>query len=169
MRGLFLLLILFTSLLNGEVEQTLSIIKPNAVQQKNIGPILISFEENGFTIAAMKMSCLTPLQAEAFYEEHRNRPFYRDVVSFMTSGPVVLIVLEGENIIESYRELMGATNPDKARRGSLRARFGKSIEANAVHGSESKEAAEKEIALFFSPREIHSVNKQLPMRGRCIK
>ena len=136
-------------------EQTLSIIKPDAVGQDAIGTILSRFEANGLRVKAMKMLRLTREQAQAFYAVHADKPFYDDLVSFMISGPVVVSVLEGENAIERNRELMGATNPQEAAAGTIRADFAETIDANAVHGSDSPETAAKEVPFFFSDLEIH--------------
>jgi nucleoside-diphosphate kinase len=136
------------------VERTLSIVKPDAVARNLIGEIYARFERNGLRIVAAKMLRLTREQAEGFYAEHRERPFFRDLVGYMTSGPVMVQVLEGENAVSRNRELMGATNPKDAAPGTLRADFAKSVEANAVHGSDSPASAAREIAYFFEPGEI---------------
>jgi nucleoside-diphosphate kinase len=136
------------------MEQTLSIIKPDAVAKNVIGKILSRFEDAGLRIAATKKLQLTREQAEAFYEVHKERPFYGELVSFMISGPVVVSVLEGENAMAKNRDLMGATNPKEAAAGTIRADFADSIDANAVHGSDSLENAKNEIAFFFKPEEI---------------
>lgn len=136
------------------MEQTLSIIKPDAVAKNVIGKILSRFEDAGLRIAATKKLQLTQEQAEAFYEVHKARPFYGDLVSFMISGPVVVSVLEGENAMTKNRDLMGATNPKEAAAGTIRADFADSIDANAVHGSDSLENAKNEIAFFFKSEEI---------------
>jgi len=136
------------------MEQTLSIIKPDAVAKNVIGKILSRFEDAGIRIAATKKLQLTREQAEAFYEVHKERPFYGELVSFMISGPVVVSVLEGENAMAKNRDLMGATNPKEAAAGTIRADFADSIDANAVHGSDSLENAKNEIAFFFKPEEI---------------
>lgn len=136
------------------MEQTLSIIKPDAVAKNVIGKILSRFEDAGLRIAATKKLQLTKEQAEAFYEVHKERPFYGELVSFMISGPVVVSVLEGENAMAKNRDLMGATNPKEAAVGTIRADFADSIDANAVHGSDSLENAKNEIAFFFKPEEI---------------
>ncbi|MGQ9427086.1 nucleoside-diphosphate kinase [Gilvimarinus sp. F26214L] len=137
-------------------ERTLSIIKPDAVAKNVIGKIYTRFEDAGLTIVAAKMQQLSQEQAEGFYAEHKERPFFKDLVSFMTSGPVVVQVLEGENAIALNRELMGATNPQEAAPGTIRADFASSIDANAVHGSDSAASAEREIAYFFQANEICS-------------
>ena len=136
------------------LERTLSIIKPDAVSRNLIGTILARFEKAGLQIVAAKMLHLSQEQAEGFYAEHRERGFFPDLVAFMTSGPVVVQVLEGENAIAANRELMGATNPSEAEPGTLRADFASSIERNAVHGSDSLASAEREVAYFFSDKEI---------------
>ncbi|SMC09069.1 nucleoside-diphosphate kinase [Nitratiruptor tergarcus] len=136
------------------MERTLSIIKPDAVAKNVIGKIIDRFETNGLRIAAMKKIKLTKEDAAKFYEVHKERPFFNDLVEYMTSGPVVVMVLEGENAVAKNRELMGATNPKEAAPGTIRADFAESIEANAVHGSDSLENAQKEIAFFFAQREI---------------
>ncbi len=138
------------------VERTLSIIKPDAVARNLIGEIDARFEKNGLTIVAAKMLHMTAEQAGGFYAEHEGKPFFGDLVSYMTSGPVVVQVLEGENAIARNRELMGATNPKDAAPGTIRADFAESLEANAVHGSDSPASAEREIAFFFERGEIHS-------------
>jgi nucleoside-diphosphate kinase len=136
------------------MERTLSIIKPDGVEKNVIGKIIDRFETNGLRIAAMKKIKLSNDDAAKFYEVHKDRPFFNDLVSYMTSGPVVVMVLEGENAVAKNRELMGATNPKEAAPGTIRADFADSIEANAVHGSDSLENAQKEIAFFFAQREI---------------
>ena len=136
------------------MEQTLSIIKPDAVAKNVVGKILDRFESNGLRIAATKKVQLSREDAEAFYAVHKDRPFFGELVDFMVSGPVVVSVLEGENAVAKNRELMGATNPKEAAPGTIRADFAESIDANAVHGSDSLENAEKEIAFFFAKREI---------------
>ena len=138
------------------VERTLSIIKPDAVGQNVIGQIASRFEAAGLQIVAMKMLQLDDELAGGFYAEHKERPFYKDLVGFMTSGPVVVQVLEGENAIATNRELMGATNPKEAAAGTIRADFADSIDANAVHGSDSPESAAREVAYFFQAAEICS-------------
>lgn len=138
------------------VEKTLSIIKPDAVAKNVIGEINARFEKAGLQIVAMKMVRLDDDKAGGFYAEHKERPFYKDLVEFMTSGPVVVQVLEGENAILANRDLMGATNPKEAAAGTIRADFASSIDANAVHGSDSAASAEREIAYFFSDAEICS-------------
>ena len=136
------------------MEQTLSIIKPDAVAKNVVGKILDRFESNGLRIAATKKVQLSRADAEAFYAVHKDRPFFGELVDFMVSGPVVVSVLEGENAVAKNRELMGATDPKEAAPGTIRSDFAESIDANAVHGSDSLENAEKEIAFFFAKREI---------------
>ncbi len=136
------------------MEQTLSIIKPDAVAKNVVGEILARFEKAGLRIAATKKIQLSRADAEAFYAVHAERPFFGDLVEFMISGPVVVTVLEGENAMAKNRELMGATNPKEAAAGTIRADFAESIDANAVHGSDSLENAAVEINFFFAQREI---------------
>ena len=136
------------------MEQTLSIIKPNAVHDGNIGHIISHFEKEGMDIIAIKLSHLTKEKAEGFYIEHKGRPFFGELIHFMTSGPVVLMVLRAERAVEKNRELMGATNPTEAKVGTLRKLYAKSIGENAVHGSDSLESAEREINYFFEPDEV---------------
>jgi nucleoside-diphosphate kinase len=138
------------------IERTLSIIKPDAVAKDVIGEIYSRFEQAGLKIIAAKMKLLTTQEAEAFYAVHRERPFFAPLVSFMTSGPVMIQVLEGENAILLNRELMGSTNPQEAAPGTIRADFAESIDANAVHGSDAEETAMVEIACFFDADEINS-------------
>ncbi|WP_131783037.1 nucleoside-diphosphate kinase [Legionella gresilensis] len=135
-------------------EFTLSIIKPDAVKKSVIGEIYTRFENAGLNIVAAKMAQLTREQAEGFYAVHKERPFFNDLVTFMISGPVMIQVLHGENAIAKNREIMGATNPKEAAKGTIRADFADSIDANAVHGSDSAETAAQEIAFFFEPHEI---------------
>ena len=137
------------------MEQTLSIIKPDAVAKNVVGQILARFETAGLRIAATKKTRLSRVDAEAFYAIHAERPFFKDLVDFMISGPVVVTVLEGENAMAKNRELMGATNPAEAEAGTIRADFADSIDANAVHGSDSVENANIEINFFFAQREIY--------------
>jgi nucleoside-diphosphate kinase len=138
------------------VERTLSIIKPDAVAKNVIGQILSRFEAAGLKIVAMKMAFLSQAEAAGFYAVHKDRPFFKDLIEFMTSGPVCIQVLEGENAIQKNRELMGATDPKKADKGSIRADFAESIDANAVHGSDSPETAAVEIAYFFPTMNVYS-------------
>ena len=138
------------------VERTLSIIKPDAVAKNVIGEIYSRFEHAGLRIVAARMMWLSTAEAEGFYAVHRERPFFGDLVKFMTSGPVMVQTLEGENAIAKNRELMGATDPKKAAPGTIRADFAESIDANAVHGSDGAETARTEIAYFFPALNIHS-------------
>ena len=138
------------------IEITLSIVKPDAVAKNVIGEIYSRFEKAGLKIVAAKMKHLSRAEAERFYAVHRERPFFNDLVAFMTSGPVMIQVLEGENAIARNRELMGATNPAEAEAGTIRADFAATIDANAVHGSDATETAAVEIACFFSEVEIFS-------------
>lgn len=136
------------------VERTLSIIKPDAVGKNVIGEIVSRFEKAGLNVVAMKMLQLDDDKAGGFYAEHRERPFFKDLVSFMTSGPVVVQVLEGEDAVAKNRDLMGATNPKDAAAGTIRADFAQTIDENAVHGSDSAASAEREVAYFFDANEI---------------
>jgi nucleoside-diphosphate kinase len=136
------------------IERTFSIIKPDAVAKNVIGEIYSRFEKNGLKIVAAKMQHLTQAQAEGFYAEHSERGFFKDLVAFMISGPVIMQVLEGENAVLKHREIMGATNPKEAAAGTIRADFAASIDENAVHGSDAVETAKREIAYFFSDNEI---------------
>ena len=138
------------------VERTLSIIKPDAVAKNVIGKILSRFESNGLKIVAARMMHLSRQQAEGFYAVHRERPFFKDLVDFMVSGPIMIQVLEGENAIQKNRDLMGATDPKKAAAGTIRADFAESIDANAVHGSDASETAKVEIAYFFPALDVCS-------------
>jgi len=138
------------------IEKTLSIVKPDAVAKNVIGEIYSRFEKAGLKIVAAKMKQLTPADAQRFYAVHEGKPFYNDLVDFMTSGPVMIQVLEGENAIALNRELMGATNPADAAPGTIRADFAKSIDANAVHGSDAPETAAYEMGVFFTEEEITS-------------
>lgn len=135
-------------------EKTFSIIKPNAMQKPVIGKIIGQFEDGDLRIAAAKMTRLSRNQCEEFYAEHKERPFFGELVDFMTSGPVMLMVLAGEGAIQRNREIMGATNPSEAAPGTIRALYGDSVGENAVHGSDSPASAQREIALFFSSGEI---------------
>lgn len=135
-------------------EKTFSIIKPNAIKKNVIGEIITQFEKNGLKIAATKFTQIDKAKCEEFYAEHKERPFFGELVEFMTSGPVVLMVLAGENAIVKNREIMGATNPAEAAEGTIRKLFGDSVGENAVHGSDSPTSAEREIGLFFSAAEI---------------
>lgn len=136
-------------------ERTLSIIKPDATAKNIIGKIYTCFEEAGLRIVAAKMMHLTKKQAEEFYAVHKERPFFHDLVTFMTSGPVMIQVLEGDNAVIKHRDIMGATNPKNATPGTIRAMYADSIDENAVHGSDAKETAAQEIAFFFTNEEIH--------------
>jgi nucleoside-diphosphate kinase len=138
------------------VERTLSIIKPDAVTNSVIGRIYTRFEEGGLKIVAARMKWLSRAEAEGFYAVHRERPFFKDLVDFMTSGPVMIQVLEGEDAIQKNRDLMGSTDPRKAAKGTIRADFAQSIDANAVHGSDSPQTAATEIAYFFPKQDIYS-------------
>jgi nucleoside-diphosphate kinase len=138
------------------VERTLSIIKPDAVAKNVIGEIYSRFEKSGLKIIGARMAQLSRAEAEAFYAVHRARPFFKDLVDFMVSGPIMVQVLEGEGAIAKNRDLMGATDPKKADKGTIRADFADSIDANAVHGSDSPETAAVEVSFFFPALEIHS-------------
>ena len=138
------------------IEQTLSIIKPDGVKRNLVGEILKRFENGGLCIVATRMEHLAKHEAEEFYEVHRGRPFFEELTLFMSSGPVVVTVLEGENAISRNREIMGATNPEEAEEGTIRKSFALSIEANSVHGSDSAETAIDEIKFFFKDSEIFS-------------
>src|SRR5437899_9742016 len=138
------------------VERTLSIIKPDAVKKNAIGKILARFEAAGLRIVAARMMHLSREKAEGFYAVHRERPFFRDLVDFMISGPVLVQALEGENAIAKNRDLMGATDPRKAAKGTIRADFADSIDANAVHGSDSPETANNEVAFFFAGLNVYA-------------
>jgi len=137
------------------LEQTLSIIKPDAVARNVIGEIITRFEKSGLQVVAARLTQLSRHQAESFYAVHAERPFFADLIDFMTSGPVMLQVLQGEDAIIRNREIMGATDPAKAEPGSIRADFANSIEANAVHGSDGPDTARDEIAFFFAGCDIH--------------
>ena len=137
------------------IERTLSIIKPDAVAKNVIGKIYSRFESNGLKVIASKMAWLSPQEAGQFYGVHKERPFFKDLVDFMVSGPVIIQALEGEGAIAKNRDLMGATDPKKAEKGTIRADFADSIDANAVHGSDSAENAAIEIAYFFAASEVY--------------
>jgi nucleoside-diphosphate kinase len=139
------------------LQRTLSIIKPDAVKKNVIGQIIARFEKAGLRVAAARMMHLSRAEAEGFYAVHRERPFFKDLVDFMISGPVLVQVLEGRNAIAVNRELMGATDPKKAARGTIRADFADSIDANAVHGSDGPETARTEIAYFFPACEVFAL------------
>lgn len=136
------------------MERTFSIVKPNAVKNNVIGKIISRFEEEGLRIAAARFAHLSRQEAEGFYAEHKERPFFKSLCDFMTSGPVLLMVLEGENAILRNREIMGATDPSKAAPGTLRKLYADSLEANAVHGSDSAQSAAREISYFFRTLEV---------------
>ncbi len=136
------------------MEKTFSIIKPNAMKKNAIGDIISMFEANGLKIAAAKVTILSKSKAEEFYAEHKARPFFGELVTFMTSGPVMLMCLAGENAVLKNREIMGATDPKKANAGTVRAKFGDSMGENAAHGSDSPASAERELAIFFEKHEI---------------
>jgi len=136
------------------MEKTFSIIKPNAMKKNCLGDIISMFEANGLKIGAAKLTVLSQSKAEEFYAEHKARPFFGELVSFMTSGPVLLMCLSGENAITKNREIMGATDPKKATIGTIRAKFGDNVGENAVHGSDSAASAERELALFFEKNEL---------------
>lgn len=138
------------------LERTLSIVKPDGVGRNLIGEVYRRFEQAGLRIVAAQMRHLSQREAEAFYAVHRERPFYGDLVKYMSSGPVIVQVLEGENAIARNREIMGATDPKKAEKGTIRADLAESIERNVVHGSDAVETAQKEIAFFFSGTQVHS-------------
>jgi nucleoside-diphosphate kinase len=138
------------------IERTLSIIKPDAVAKNVIGKIYSRFESNGLKVIASKMKWLSQAEAEGFYAVHRERPFFKDLVAFMISGPVMIQALEGENAIAKNRDLMGATDPKKAEKGTIRADFAESIDANAVHGSDGSDTAKVEISYFFPAMEVYS-------------
>ncbi len=136
------------------IERTFSIIKPNSVEDNNIGAIISRFEKSGLRIAAAKLVHMSQAKAEGFYAEHKARPFFGELCEFMTRSPVMLLCLEGENAVAKNREVMGATNPTQAAPGTIRKDFAKSIGENSVHGSDSPEAAKRELAYFFEPNEI---------------
>lgn len=150
----FFMLVVATLSIDAAQEQTLAIIKPDAVAGNHIGEILSRYEKNGLHIAALKMTRLNKQKAEAFYAVHKDRPFYKELTTFMSSGPIVVMVLDGENGVAKNRELIGATNPKEAAKGTIRADFAKSIGENAIHGSDSLENAKTEIAFFFPTGEI---------------
>lgn len=136
------------------LQHTLSIIKPDITKRNLIGEVIMLIEQNGLTIRALKMVQLTKSQAEGFYTEHRGKPFFKSLIEFMISEPVVVAVLEGENAIANYRYLMGATDPTQREKGTIRDRYALSYQENSVHGSDSEESAKREIAYFFTPNEI---------------
>jgi len=137
-----------------QTQKTLGIIKPDAVEKSHIGEILDRIEKNGLCIIAMKMKTLSQAEAAEFYDIHKERPFFNDLVSFMSSGPVVIMALEGVDAVHRYRQIMGATNPQNAAPGTIRADFAESIDHNAVHGSDSTETAARELKFFFNEDEI---------------
>ena len=141
------------------VERTLSIIKPDAVGKNHIGDIYNRFEKAGLKIIAARMKHMTPGEAEGFYAIHKERPFFKDLVRFMTTGPVMVSVLEGPNAVAKHREIMGATDPKKADKGTIRAELGTNIERNACHGSDAPETARQEIAFFFSGAELAALRR----------
>ncbi|MDH4466811.1 MAG: nucleoside-diphosphate kinase [Bacteriovoracaceae bacterium] len=138
------------------MEKTFSIVKPNAVMDNNIGNIIARFEKEGLRVCAARFTKLSKEKAEGFYIEHKERPFFHSLVNFMTSGPVLLLALEGENAVEKNRDIMGATNPKDAKDGTIRKLYAASIEANAVHGSDSAASAQREISYFFEKNEVIS-------------
>ncbi|MXW54777.1 MAG: nucleoside-diphosphate kinase [Gammaproteobacteria bacterium] len=138
------------------IERTLSIIKPNAVRKNAIGDIFSRFESEGLKIVALQMIHMSFERAQEFYREHEERPFYRNLCEFMSSGPICVQVLEGENAIKHNRTIMGATNPAEAAPGTIRDKYGDSLDENGVHGSDSPQSANREIEFFFAPNEIHS-------------
>ena len=137
-----------------KAERTLSIIKPDAVRNDHVGDVISRFEKSGLHVAGIKMIRLTKEQARSFYQEHKDRPFYPALVEFMSSGPIVVLVLEGKNAITTNRRLMGATDPSKADPGTIRADIAESVTKNAVHGSDSPDSAKREISFFFQPNEL---------------
>lgn len=137
-------------------EQTLSIIKPDAVKANHIGAIIEKFEDSGLKVVAAKMTKLSKEQAQEFYAVHKERPFYNELVEFMTSGPIFVQVLQGDDAVALNRKIMGPTNSKNAEKGTIRGEFGTDVQRNAVHGSDSKENAQKEIAFFFKPDEIYN-------------
>ena len=139
------------------IEQTFSIIKPNAMKKNCLGDIVSMFEANGLKIAAAKILVISRSKCEEFYGEHKARPFFGELVSFMTSGPVMLMCLQGENAVAKNREIMGATDPKKASPGTIRFKFGDNVGENAAHGSDSLESANRELALFFEKQEICNI------------
>ncbi len=139
------------------IEQTFSIIKPNGIKKSKVGEIIALFEKNGLKVAAAKLVHMQTKQCEEFYAEHKERPFFGELVSFMTSGPVLLMVLSGENAVTRNREIMGATDPKKAAPGTVRALYGDSVGENTVHGSDSATSAAREIGLFFDKHELVNI------------
>jgi nucleoside-diphosphate kinase len=147
---------------SSQFQQTLSIIKPDAVVQNHIGGVISKIEDAGLRVAALKMVKLTKDQAKDFYAVHKDRPFYADLVSYMSSGPIVVQVIEGSDAVSLYRKVMGATDPKRAQAGTIRADYGTDIQQNAVHGSDSLESAQTEISFFFKPDEIFQ--NQMPAK-----
>lgn len=141
---------------NQKIERTLSILKPDALRNRHIGGIISRFEDSGLRVVGIKMVKLTPEQASQFYNIHRERPFFPELTKYMSSGPIIVLALEGDQAISKNRQLMGATDPKKAEKGTIRADFAKSVTENAVHGSDSPEAAKQEIMFFFRPNEIYA-------------
>lgn len=139
------------------IEQTFSIIKPNAIKKNAVGAIIKKFEDAGLKVAAAKMINLEREKAEEFYAEHKERPFFGELVDFMTSGPIMVMALSGENAVAKNREVMGATNPEEAAPGTIRKEFGDNVGENAVHGSDSPQSAERELALFFEKSELVNI------------
>ena len=133
----------------GELQMTLGMIKPNAVRDNNVGAIIAKIEKNGLRVSGLKMIQFSPERAQQFYLAHKDRPFYSDLVNFMSSGPVVVIAIEGNHAVARFRELVGATDPSKAAAGTIRKEFARSVTENAIHGSDSSEAAQAEIDFFF--------------------
>lgn len=148
-KKLALCLAMAPALLLGAMEQTLAIIKPDAVNAKHIGDILHRYETEGFTIKEIKFTQMTPEQAGSFYEEHKGKPFFADLTTYMTSGPIVVLVVEKENAVVANRNLIGSTNPKEAESNTLRALYGESKSRNAMHGSDSPQSAQREIHFFF--------------------
>lgn len=147
---------LFVSFSLSAAEQTFSMIKPTAVKEHHIGGIIDCIEKANLSVAALKMHKLSKEQAEAFYAEHKDKPFYPELTTMMSSGPVVLMVIEGDNAVLKLREVIGSTDPKKAAPGTIRALFGKSVTENAIHGSDSQASAEREIAFFFTKEELYA-------------
>ena len=139
-----------------QVERTLALVKPDGVASNHIGDIISRYEKGGLVVIALKMTQLTQTQAQQFYAVHESRPFFKDLTTYMSSGPIVAIVLEGDNAVAKVREINGATDPQKAAKGTIRADFAKSVTQNAVHSSDSKENATKEISFFFQPQNFYS-------------
>ena len=159
MKHIFLSLALLLSAQLFSAEKTFSMIKPTAVQEHHIGGIIDMIEKANLKIAALKLQRLSEEEAEAFYAEHKERPFYKDLVAMMSSGPVVLMVVEGDKAISHLREVVGATNPEQALAGTIRKTYGNSVQENAIHASDSPQSAEREIKFFFATDEIYSGNE----------